>query len=114
MIRLKLYPSEFMGLVEYLTTQMALTLPLDALSRSIYDQILVEYWHKARILEKVPAWRRYTSRKQYSLPLPVSIGRILHQEMQHVELSIYSQAFLSRLDEYLTNEIFSNVYASRR
>ncbi|MGM9508572.1 hypothetical protein ACS5NO_12625 [Larkinella sp. GY13] len=113
MLRLKLYPNEFRGLMEFLTARLKLLLMLEPMSRSIYDQVLVEYWHKARLLDKLAAWQMRNSRQRYSLPVPLSVGRVLHQEMQHVELTIYGQAFLATLDQCLTNEIPQNVYAWR-
>ncbi|GAB3911504.1 hypothetical protein GCM10028803_53110 [Larkinella knui] len=113
MIRLQLYANEFFGMVGFLSVQVELLLPLDVMSRSIYDQVLVEYWQKASLIGKLPAWKGYNCRKRYVHKMPLSIARILHQEMQHVALTIYAQAFLATLDQYLTNET-PNVYATRQ
>ncbi|MFC5413126.1 hypothetical protein ACFPMF_27645 [Larkinella bovis] len=103
MIKIRMYPSEFLGLVNFLHGRVLPVIDLQPLERSIYDQILLEYWQKASLVEKIPAWRHRNGRKQYGLPMPLSVARILHQEMQYAELTMYGQALLARLDQELVN-----------
>lgn len=102
-MKLRLYPNEFFGMLEFLRYRIAPALQLNPLQRSIYDQVLIEYWQKANLNTKVPTWRTRNSRQRYSLAIPLSVIRILHQEMQYAELSIYGQAFLARVDWELIN-----------
>jgi hypothetical protein len=100
---LKLYPGEFYGMVVYLEQRVALAAALPALDRSIYDQVLLEYHQKNKLRERFATWKVRNGRKAYPFQLPLSVLRILHQEMQYVELPPFSQAFLARLDQELIN-----------
>ncbi|MGM9509519.1 hypothetical protein ACS5NO_17420 [Larkinella sp. GY13] len=102
-MKIRITPNEFLGLVNFLYGRISLITSLQGMERSIYDQVLLEYWSKTSLLEKVSAWRHRNSRQRYSLPMPLSVIRILHQEMQFAELTIYGQALLARLDMELVN-----------
>jgi len=103
MLKIRLFPHEFFGLVSYLKTQIDLIEEVPLLQRSIQDQVLLEYWQKARLLNRVPSWRTRNPRQSYLLPIPVSIVRIAHQDMQRAELHTFAQAALTKLDQALIN-----------
>ncbi|GAB3247145.1 hypothetical protein GCM10027347_02540 [Larkinella harenae] len=102
-MKIRLYPNEFFGMLEYLRLRVAAARQLNWLQRSIYDQLLIEYWQVASLMDKIPVWKKRNNGQRYSLPVPLSVIRILYQEMQHHELSVYGQAFLARLDQELIN-----------
>ncbi|MGV3560786.1 hypothetical protein [Larkinella arboricola] len=82
---------------------MESALPLSMQERTIYDQVLIEYWEKGNITRNAVAWGLRNIRQRYRFPVPISVMRIFHQEMQHHDLSVYGQAFLARLDQELVN-----------
>lgn len=90
-------------MVEFLRARIESALTLSIHERTIYEQVLIEYWEKGNIGKSAIAWGLRSPRQRYRFSVPISVMRILHQEMQHYDLSMYGQAFLARLDQELIN-----------
>ncbi|GAB3558276.1 hypothetical protein [Spirosoma fluminis] len=98
MLRLKLYPNEFKGMISFLWQITQGQQNLDLVFQNVAMLVLLDYrasWKHHRL----SAWLDRRADKLYLLNLPLSVAKALHQAMPESRLEPDQQLFLNKLDQ---------------
>lgn len=102
MLSLKLYPAEFLELLNYLYQhtkgQDRVPLPYQSVGKLVLGQYLAK-WTPSRIL----AWKQRRANKAFAFRLPETVALALYQDMLGGELTPMQQMLLSKLDQAMVN-----------
>jgi hypothetical protein len=102
MLRLKLYPNEFKGLISFLWQITQGQQSLDLVFQNVAMLVLLEYrasWKHHRL----SAWLDRNPNRAYYLNMSLSVAKALYQAMPENQLEPDQQLFLNKLDQAVIN-----------
>ena len=102
MLTLKLTPSEFRLLMNFLRmcTQDQAEVPLRL--QSVGQLVLLQYWRKMPPT-RLATWQLRGPKKLYRHSMPVTVAKALYENLQYYMLNPHQQILLDKFDQAIIN-----------